>query len=210
MDNLIALSSNVQMEFKPKIYRTIVFVRHGQYKKGPEKLTPLGRQQSKLVAKALKPLPASRLFCSTMPRAIETAHIVGAQVKLKPTAKGFFREGCLPGTIGFFEALTKKSSKSEKLEIKRKMKAAKINADTAFKFLFKRPKSGQTYEIVVAHGNVIRHWVCKALKIDQTKWRSMDVSHTSITTIRIDKKGNFVLLGFSDNGHLPYAMRTYV
>ncbi len=198
------------MDFEPKVYRTIVFVRHGQYKKGPETLTPLGRRQTRIVAKAIKPLRPAKLFCSTMPRAKETAKIIGAQVKLKSHSKGFFREGLLPGTVGFYEQLTKKSSKSEKLKIKRKMKAAKINADAAFKFLFRPPKTGQTFEVVVAHGNVIRHWVCKALKIDQAKWLSMDVSHTSLTTIRIDKKGNLVLLGFSDNGHLPHKMRTYV
>jgi serine/threonine-protein phosphatase PGAM5 len=198
------------MDFEPKVYRTIVFVRHGQYQKGPERLTALGRRQAGLVAKAIKPLKPAKLFCSTMPRAKETAKIIGAQAKLKSNAKGFFREGLLPGTIGFYEKLTKKSSRSEKLETKRKMKVAKVNADAAFKFLFRPPKTGQTCEIVVAHGNVIRHWVCKALKIDQAKWLSMDVSHTSLTTIRVDKNGKFVLLGFSDNGHLPHKMRTYV
>lgn len=198
------------MDFEPKVFRTIVFIRHGQYQRGPEKLTALGRRQARLVAQAVKPLKPLKLFCSTMPRAKETARVIGTQVKLKPTVKDFFREGLLPGTIGFYEMLTKKSSKSKKLEIKRKMKLAKVNADAAFKFLFRTPHAGQSCEVVVAHGNVIRHWVCKALKIDQKKWLSMDVSHTSLTTIRIDKKGHFVLLGFSDNGHLPHKMRTYV
>jgi serine/threonine-protein phosphatase PGAM5 len=198
------------VDFEPKIFRTIVFIRHGQYRKDPEKLTQLGRAQAKLVAKAIKPLKPSKIYCSTMPRAKETAQIIGSKVKLSPTAKTFFCEGLLPGTVGFFQLLTKTSTKSEKQKIRQKMKKARLDADEAFSFLFRPPKSGSNCEVVVAHGNVIRHWVCKALKIDSTKWLSMDVSHTSITTIRIDKNGHFVLLGFSDNGHLPFKMKTYI
>ena len=198
------------MDFEPKIYRTIVFIRHGQYQKNPEKLTQLGRQQAKITAKAIAPLKPSKIYCSTMPRAKETAQIMSSHIKLTPTAKSFFREGLLPGTIGFFNLITKESTKAQKIETKRKMKKAKLDADKAFKFLFQPPKSGATCEVVVAHGNVIRHWVCKALKIDSEKWLSMDVSHASLTTIRINKESQIVLLGFSDSGHLPHKRRTYV
>jgi serine/threonine-protein phosphatase PGAM5 len=198
------------MEFEPKVYRTVVFVRHGQYSSEPEKLTTLGRRQAALVAKAIKPLGVSKLHCSTMPRAIETANIICQQVGLKFKAKDIFREGFLPGTVGYDKMKLKDASPKEKIELRKRMRMAKANSDEAFKFLFKTPQRGQAIEVVVAHGNVIRHWVCKALKISEEKWLAMDVSHTSITTIRVTKSGNFMLLGFSDNGHLPHKMRTYV
>lgn len=198
------------MDFEPKIYRTIVFIRHGQYQKNPEKLTRLGRYQAKTTAKIIAQLKPSKIYCSTMPRAKETAQIIGSQVKRNPQAKEFFCEGLLPGTVGFMNLVTKKKSNAERLEIKRKMKKAELDADFAFKFLFQKPKTNATCEVVVAHGNVIRHWVCKALKINSKKWLSMDVSHASLTTIRIDKKGHMVLLGFSDCGHLPVKKRSYV
>lgn len=198
------------MEFEPKVFRTIVFVRHGQYSSEPEKLTILGRKQAALVAKAIKPLGVSKLHCSTMPRAIETANIICQQVGLKFKPKDIFREGFLPGTVKYDKMKLKKASPMEKIELRKKMRTAKENSEKAFQFLFKTPKRGQATEVVVAHGNVIRHWVCKALQISEEKWLSMDVSHTSITTIRVTKSGNFMLLGFSDNGHLPHKMRTYV
>ncbi|MNL05230.1 bifunctional RNase H/acid phosphatase [compost metagenome] len=198
------------MEFEPKVYRTIVFVRHGQYSNEPEKLTALGRKQAALVAKAIKPLGVSKLHCSTMPRAIETANIICQQVGLKFKPKDIFREGSLPGTVAYQKMKLGKASPMEKIELRKKMRKAKENADKAFQVLFKTPSRGQSTEVVVAHGNVIRHWVCKALQISEKKWLTMDVSHTSITTIRLSKSGNFVLLGFSDNGHLPHKMRTYV
>ena len=198
------------MEFEPKIFRTIVFVRHGQYDSDPEKLTALGRKQAKKTAKALAMLKPVKLHCSTMPRAMETATIIGEQVGLSFKAHDMFREGRLAGTTDYNEIFTKDMTAAERKTHRQKVKQARENANLAFKKLFKPPQKGQSTEIVVAHGNVIRHWVCKALEIPEERWMKMDVSHTSITTIRVSKAGKLILLGFADTGHLPLSMRTYV
>lgn len=198
------------MEFEPKVFRTLVFVRHGQYSSEPEKLTTLGRNQARRTARAIAVLKPDKIYCSTMPRAIETAAFLGEQVTLDPISKDIFREGLLPGTIGFKRLMMKGLSSEEKRELESKTKLARKNANLAFKLLFKRPTRGRQTEVIVAHGNVIRHWVCKALGLPEEKWLTMDVRHASLTTIRISKKGNITLLGFSDVGHLPLNMRTYV
>ncbi|WP_413287475.1 histidine phosphatase family protein [Bdellovibrio sp. HCB337] len=198
------------MELDPKVYRKIIFIRHGQYSSTPEQLTRLGRQQAQWTAKAVALLKPSKIHCSSMPRAIETANIISEKTGLQFKPSDLFREGKLPGTVDFHKAITKGMTAKEKKEMMAKIKLAKKNADLAFKKLFKKPQRGQTTEIVVAHGNVIRHWVCKALGIPEENWLKMDVSHTSLTTITISKKGNFVLLGFADTGHLPVSARTYV
>ncbi len=198
------------MNSEPKISKTIFFIRHGQYKKNPEKLTALGRKQARLVAEAVRHLKPSKLYSSTMPRAKETAKFIARKTRLKSKAKAFFCEGILPGTAEFHKHLSKKMSKTEKIQLHRKMQKAKYSSYKAFKYIFKLPKKGESCEIVVAHGNVIRHWVCKALKISEVKWLNMDVIHASVTAIRINSKGKFVLLRFSDCGHIPQQMRTYV
>lgn len=198
------------MDLNPKVFKTIVFIRHGQYRNDPQRLTSLGKAQSQLAASAVKPLKPIKLYSSTMPRAIETAKFIAAKVKLKLHAKSFFCEGLLPGTVEFLETLSKDLSKAEKVKLLKKMKLAKYQADEAFKFIFKIPNNGQSCEVVVAHGNVIRHWVCKALKISEEKWLSMDVINASLTAVRIDSKGKFTLLRFSDCGHIPFKMRTYL
>jgi len=171
-----------------KSYRTIIFVRHGQAQYDPEKLTPLGRQQAELAARCIEPLKPSKLYSSTMPRARETAGIIGAKIELKPLSKRFFSEGFLPGTQGFFEELDKKCSRAERLKIREKARAAQLLRDRAFEFIFKVPKVGQSCEVVVAHGNVIRHWVCKSLGIDpESNWKAFDVMNASLTAVRIDQ-----------------------
>ncbi len=198
------------MEFEPKIFRTIIFVRHGQYSRNPETLTRLGKKQAQLTAKALVALKPSKLHCSTMPRATETADILAQHLDLKFEGNEIFCEGLLPGTPAFHKSITKGKSAAERNALLADAKATKKNADRAFKSLFKPPQRGRNIEVVVAHGNVIRHWVCKALNISEEKWLKMDVSHASLTTIRVSSKGYVMLLGFADTGHLPINMRTYV
>lgn len=198
------------MEFEPKIFRTIIFIRHGQYSSEPEELTKLGCKQAQLTAKALASLHPSKIHCSTMPRAMETASIIGQHMGLKFKAQDMFREGFLPGTVSFNKLVSENLSTKEKKSFFAKAKAARETADLAFESLFKPPQRGQNVELVVAHGNVIRHWVCKALDIPSERWTKMDVAHTGLTTIRISKSGNIMLLGFADVGHLPLKLRTYV
>lgn len=102
------------IEFEPKIYRTIIFVRHGQYSSVPEKLTALGRKQAQLTAKALALLQPSKIHCSTMPRAVETAEIIGKHAGLKINTSDKLREGYLPGTTAFNKLITKGKLASEK------------------------------------------------------------------------------------------------
>ncbi|WP_413581576.1 histidine phosphatase family protein [Bdellovibrio sp. HCB288] len=198
------------MEFDPRVFRTVIFIRHGQYSSEPEKLTKLGSKQAHLTAKAVASLSPSKVHCSTMPRAMETASIIAAHAGLKFKASDMFREGFLPGTVGFNQLVSEKMSAKEKKAFFAKAKAARATADLAFDSLFKPPQRGQNTELVVAHGNVIRHWVCKALDIPSDRWLKMDVAHASLTTIRISKNGNICLLGFADTGHLPLKLRTYV
>src|SRR5262245_27835062 len=84
------------MSGDPIITKTIVLVRHGQYIPEPEKLTPLGREQAKCVARVLEELNPSKLHCSTMPRAQETARFIAAATKLKPAPNKLLIESILP------------------------------------------------------------------------------------------------------------------
>ena len=71
-------------EDKPTAKRTLVLIRHGQYETWHEDrekrvLTALGREQAKLTGlrlKELSPPDYSIMYCSSMPRARETANII--------------------------------------------------------------------------------------------------------------------------------------
>jgi serine/threonine-protein phosphatase PGAM5 len=57
-------------------------------------------------------------------------------------------------------------------------------------------------EVYVAHGNVIRFFVLRALQLDPTAWLRLVVPHGSITTVAITPDGDVLLQGLGDCGHL--------
>lgn len=184
------------MDFEPKICRTLVFVRHGQYSKNPEQLSELGREQAALAGEALKDFGPEWLLASDMPRAIETAEIVGARIGLSPKNSAEFREGVLPGMPrGGFPV--------------KRFATDKKRAEKAWKQLTKKPVRSECWAIV-AHGNVIRYWACKALGIDPKKWVKMDVLQGSITVITVSDKGKTMLMAFNSAGHIPKAKQTFL
>lgn len=175
------------MATKPEVFRTVIFVRHGQYTREPvEKLTILGAEQSRLTATALKGLDIDRLFCSTHPRAEQTAAILGEHLDLKAVRKKFFGESLL------------------------RDKVARETADEAYEFSLKPPARGPSTDLIVAHGNVIRYWVCKALGTKSDKWLDMHIHQCSLTTFRVNRSGRVSLVGFADIGHIARSKRTYL
>ena len=82
--------------------RDVYLIRHGQYHLDRESaqygtLTGLGRRQSKGAGRLLRSLPVTRLHCSDLPRALETATIIRQSLpKLELSVSGRLRE-CFPG-----------------------------------------------------------------------------------------------------------------
>ena len=57
-------------------------------------------------------------------------------------------------------------------------------------------------EIFVAHGNVIRWLVLRALQLPTEAWLRIVLPHGSITTIAITPDGDVLLQGLGDTGHI--------
>jgi serine/threonine-protein phosphatase PGAM5 len=189
----------------------ILFIRHGQYSRGPEKLTRLGKTQSRLTAKLLKQLKADYLLSSTMPRAKETARLIGNEIDLTVSSKSFFREASLPvRAVDFKKIHSEKMIIPERRRLARQTEKYALRADRAYRALLDNPRLRNKTTIVVSHGNVIRYWVCRALGIDPRKWLLMDIHQCSITTIKVYPDGEVKVLGVSDIGHIAPRLRTYI
>jgi serine/threonine-protein phosphatase PGAM5 len=189
------------MKPEPVRHRKLILVRHGQYENDPERLTKVGRKQATFTATRLASEQKARVFSSDMPRAVETAKIIAGKLEARVTQKEFLREGVLPASKAE-EKLWKWNSVERQAALRENRK----RADSAFRFFAKRPVKKQETCVVVAHGNVIRFWVCKALGIDERTWTRMQIKQGSITTLEMDSKGNWALLGFSEASHMPHAI----
>jgi serine/threonine-protein phosphatase PGAM5 len=194
---------------KKKGTRTIYLIRHGQYdredKRGPDigkALVPLGIAQARLIANRLKSLPVTMnsLISSTMTRARQTAMIINKEfpdLELQQTR--LLRE-CTPPTWRE-DVMAEKDS----LEVK----TCSDKLDSAFsKYFVPSPDEQDRNDIIVAHGNVIRYFVTKVLKVDTMSWLQMTTGNGGLTVIQINSNGSMKLISFNDMGHIPPNLRT--
>ncbi len=185
--------------------KTIILLRHGQYKSEPsEKLTSLGRQQAVRAGKRLKSIKLDKIHFSTLPRAYETAEIVKVTLAYPKKLHGSdFLHECVPG---FPKKLRKKHGYTDE----KKLMKDKRQADRAYREIFTFSKRNCT-ELVVCHGNIIRYFVCKALGIDTESWRKFDIKQCGITVIQLNKKSRSLnVISHNDVGHLPVKMQTFM
>lgn len=71
-----------------------------------------------------------------------------------------------------------------------------------------RPFRGERTELVVAHGNLIRLFVCLSLDLKPTTWLKMRTYNGGISVLLIEGKSRKTLASFNEASHLPLAMRT--
>ncbi len=189
--------------------RTLYLIRHGQYdhddNRDPDvgkELVPLGIAQARLVANRLKLLPVkmTSLISSTMTRARQTAMIINKsfpELELQQTR--LLRE-CTPPT--WREDVM---AKNDPLEIK----TCSDKLDSAFsKYFVPSPDEQDRNDIIVIHGNIIRYFVTKVLKVDTMSWLQMTTGNGGLTVVQINPDGSMKLISFNDMGHIPPNLRT--
>ena len=90
------------------------------------------------------------------------------------------------------------------------MATCKATLDAVFAQRFVPAAGRARRELFVAHGNVIRSLVVRALGVDPEAWLEMSVAHTSITEILVEADGRFKVISVGDVGHLPMNLRSGV
>jgi serine/threonine-protein phosphatase PGAM5 len=187
--------------------RTLYLVRHGAYvpdrnadpKFGPG-LTPLGIAQARLIAARLNGsgVTFDSMTSSTLLRARETAAVMHETLASVPLAQSPLISECTPPV---FEEATGESAR-ERAECAKQL-------DQAFAEFFTVAKGAGRNDILVAHGNVIRYLVVKALKVDPRSWLGMSVAHASLTVIQVQPDGSMKVLAVGDSGHIPSPLLSW-
>jgi len=62
--------------------------------------------------------------------------------------------------------------------------------------------------VVVCHGNLIRYFVCRALKVPIVRWTRMNSSHCALTRILIRDTGAIRVVSYNETAHLPPKLVT--
>lgn len=187
--------------------RTIYLVRHGAYdqaaKVDPEvggRLTALGIAEARLVAARLRGLPLhfNSITSSTMERARETAEIVRQSLPEVELRQSSDLSECTPRTSRPLEG----ESPDEQAACARRL-------DHVFAERFRPATTADRNDLIVAHGNVIRYLVLKALGLDTRAWPGFSIAHASLTVIRVRADGTMSVLAVGDIGHIPPNMQSW-
>jgi serine/threonine-protein phosphatase PGAM5 len=190
--------------------RTIILIRHGEYEhdSGCDEdvgcgLVALGRQQARLVADRLRAMPITftSIQASAMTRARQTGEIVAAAFPYLELAIHRDIRECAPPT--WREDIMADLGPEDG-------EPCLANLETAWERIFV-PAVGDTneYDIVICHGNVIRWFVTKVLKVENMSWLQMSIANCSMTVVQVRADGAMKLVAFADSGHIPYSMTTY-
>ncbi|XP_018561539.1 serine/threonine-protein phosphatase PGAM5, mitochondrial-like isoform X2 [Anoplophora glabripennis] len=188
---------------RPKFYRHLILIRHGQYNLQGETdreriLTKLGRLQAEYTGKRLKELnlPYTIMVKSTMARALETGSIISQSLPDLPVTEcDLLREGApIPPEppLGRYKPEAYFYQDGSRIE-------------AAFRKYFHRADPTQTedtYTVLVCHANVIRYFVCRALQFPAEAWLRLSLNHASITWITITPSGRCVLRALGDTGYM--------
>ncbi|HYP78139.1 MAG TPA: histidine phosphatase family protein [Polyangiaceae bacterium] len=178
--------------------RQLILVRHGQYDMLTGRLTALGRRQAAATVRALQHYELDAIRCSTMSRAEETANILkhGLRSRLKLERSRLLCEALPTPVPGLTE-------RAQVPELRRNF----LRMQRAHRRLA-RPARGARCELIVAHGNLIRSFVCLALDVRPVTWLKMRIHNCSISVVIIKDDAEEILSSFNETLHLPKALRT--
>jgi serine/threonine-protein phosphatase PGAM5 len=180
--------------------RNLLLVRHGQYDadRGGS-LTALGREQATVTGKWISEHLAGQrvhaVWSSTLPRARETADIVGKNVTRSAVKRAaVLREGMYSKIKGYDVPASEREEDRNR-------------ADLAYDRFFKTTRVDR-FEIVVCHGNLIRYLVCRAMEIPVLRWTRMNSNHCALTRVLIRDTGAVRVVSYNETAHLPSRLVT--
>ncbi len=197
--------------------RVVNLVRHGQYRRHspdePESestaeqairvdggLTPLGIEQAQLTAQRLKSCPISAIYCSSLPRAVQTAAIIAEGCPGIPLRRTRILWECIPCVPPFLSEYFAGVSSED-------VARGREQAEEAYGRYFKRARGEDKHEIVVCHGNLMRYLVSCALGVEPETWGKLGIFNCGISQVTITPKWTVVVC-HNDSGHLPEDKRT--
>ena len=176
----------------------LYLARHGEAH-AEDRLTDVGRRQAMLLGERLRSVPLTRVHHGPLPRAAETATIVGQYldgVAIEPDeAAGDYvpfvpDPGDVPPAFAGFVAA---------------MGPASDELTAAAEERFTGTGEGAT--LVVTHNFLIAWLVRAALGAPPARWLGMNFCNAAITLIRYTRQRPPSILLYNDQGHLPEPLR---
>ncbi len=195
--------------------RVLYLIRHGHYRlegTAAGSLSERGIEQARTTAYALRRIPFTTLYISSAPRALQTAELIADPF---PTAARVIDDQlreCIPQVN---DTLTQSFQQRYPDLDTAQMQQCELAMRQAFRRYFVPPPpddrvdaSGDIYEALVCHGNIIRFFVSQVLQPGSRFWMQMLIHHCGVSRVAVSQSGTMLLISHNDIGHLSDDLRT--
>ncbi|MGW4797388.1 histidine phosphatase family protein [Nonomuraea sp. NPDC004297] len=177
--------------------RFLYLTRHGEATPDESRLTEAGRRQAALLGDRLRDVPLAAVHHGPLPRAAETARLIGER---------------LPGVpLRVSEAAGDYVPYDEEVPPVFAAFVRQFTADPALAQealdLFTGPVDDVRHELVVTHNFLIGWLVRAAMDAPAHRWLGLNHANAALTAIRYTEGRPPSLLLFNDMGHLPAELR---
>ncbi|MFB6990479.1 MULTISPECIES: histidine phosphatase family protein [unclassified Streptomyces] len=191
--------------------RHLYLVRHGEALPDESGLTENGRRQAVLLGRRLRGIPLAAVHHGPLPRAEQTARLIGEQLENVPLyvteAAGDYiphmpaREELPAESAEFFLRFLDGATLEER---ERGPELARQALD-----LFTRPVDGQLerHELVVTHNFLVAWLVRDAMCAPKWRWLGLDHGNAALTVIRYAPGRPASVRVANDMRHLPAELR---
>ncbi|MET7288976.1 histidine phosphatase family protein [Streptomyces sp. NPDC005573] len=191
--------------------RYLYLVRHGEASSEESGLTERGRRQATLLGQRLRDIPFAAVHHGPLPRAEQTARLIGDELKEVPLTRSDVagdyvpympaREELPPESADFFLRFLSGATEEELEEGPALARRAQE--------LFTGPVEGQEdrHELVVTHNFLIAWLVRDAMYAPDWRWLGLNHGNAALTVIRYMPGRPASVLVSNDMRHLPADLR---
>ncbi|MDX6259196.1 MAG: hypothetical protein QOH84_884 [Kribbellaceae bacterium] len=192
--------------------RYLYLARHGEALPDQSGLTEKGRRQAELLGERLREVPFSAFHHSPLPRAVQTAELVGEELKTNvpltvSEAAGDYipavpEDGEVPAEYAGFVVEVLAQFTPDELE------EGPLLARKALE-RFTGPADGveDRYELLVTHNFLVGYLVSQALGAPGWRWLSLNHCNAALTVLRYTPSRPSTTLVYNDMRHLPATLR---
>ncbi|MDT0489678.1 histidine phosphatase family protein [Streptomyces griseus] len=191
--------------------RYLYLVRHGEATPDESGLTENGRRQATLLGRRLADLPLSAVHHGPLPRAEQTAHLIGDQLENVPLHRSELagdyvphipeRDELPPESADFFLRFIAGADEEDRIHGPALARRALER--------FTGPVDGEEdrHELVVTHNFLVAWLVRDAMYAPEWRWLGLNHGNAALTVIRYAPGRPASVLLSNDMRHLPADLR---
>ncbi|MEV0976346.1 histidine phosphatase family protein [Streptomyces sp. NPDC049915] len=191
--------------------RHLYLVRHGEASPDESTLTEAGRRQATLLGRRLRDIPFTAVHHGPLPRAEQTARLIGAHLKNVPLNRTDIAGDYVPyvpeadelpsDSADFYLSFLAGATAEER-------RHGPVLARQALE-LFAGPVAGEEdrHELVVTHNFLVAWLVRDAMHAPKWRWLGLNHCNAALTVIRYAPRRPATVLLSNDMRHLPAELR---